>query len=527
MLWPSLVWSQLGVERGLPRHLVDDEEFRVSLEALLQQGSRIFSANWTPQDGGGRPLGKGNGRALSDPSKPLTGVRAFNRLSGPDANSCAGCHNAPFGIAGGGGDFVTNVFVLGQRFDFATLDPKDMIPTSGSRDEAASAHNLQSFANFRASTGMLGSGYLEMLARQITAELQRQRDALALGQTCELTSKGISFGKLTRKKDGLWDTSQVQGLSRLSLLTATSQDPPTLIIRPWHQAGNVISLREFSNNAFNQHHGIQSTERFGLDTDLDGDGVKNEMTRADVTAVTVWQATLQVPGRVIPRDPEIEKAVWNGERLFTKIGCAGCHIPQLPLDRRGWIYEEPGPYNPPSNLRKGDAPDLRVDLTSDRLPGPRLKPDRSQPGVVWVPAYTDLKLHDITSGPDDFNAEPLDMNFGTWSVNFGKGNRKFLTKRLWGCANEPPYFHHGLFTTLREAVLAHSGEAVESREGFEHLSSYDRDSVIEFLKSLQVLPPGVKSLIVDEKFHPRDWPPTALVLSGLNTTEREISSERK
>ncbi len=501
------LFAQIGSERALPRHLTDDEEFRIPLEQLLQHGSKVFSANWTPEDGGGRPLAKGNGRGLSDPSRPLTGGRAFNRLSGPDANSCAGCHNAPHGIAGGGGDFVTNVFVLGQRFDFATLDPADNVPTRGSKDEKADSLSTQTFANFRATTGMFGAGYLEMLARQITADLQAIRDSLELGETKELVSKGIRFGKLTRRKDGMWDVSAVQGLSRLSLLTATSQDPPTLILRPWHQAGNVISLREFSNNAYNQHHGIQSTERFGLDVDHDGDGVKNELSRADVTAVTVWQATLQAPGRVIPRDAAVEKAVWNGEQLFEKIGCGGCHVPRLPLDKRGWIYEEPNPYNPSTNLRKGDAPDLRVDLTSERLPAPRLKPETLTPNVVMVPAYTDFKLHDITSGPDDYNAEPLDMNFGTWAVNFGKGNRKFLTKRLWGCANEPPYFHHGLYTTLREAVMGHAGEALESREAFARLAKEDRDAVIEFLKTLQVLPPGVKALVVDENYQPRTWPP--------------------
>ena len=128
--------------------------------------------------------------------------------------------------------------------------------------------------------------------------------------------------------------------------------------------------------------------------------------------------------------------------------------------------------------------------------------------MVHVPAYTDFKLHDITTGPDDFNAEPLDMNFGTWAVNFGKGNRKFLTKRLWGCANEPPYFHHGLFTTLREAVIAHSGEALESRQHFEGLTKYDKDSVIEFLKTLQVLPPGVTATVVDQDYKARAWPPS-------------------
>jgi hypothetical protein len=309
---------------------------------------------------------KGNGRHLSDPNQPLTGGRAFNRLSGPDANSCVGCHNLPF--HGGGGDFATNVFVLGQRFDFATLDPQDAVPTRGARDEVGKPLNAHTFANLRASTGMFGSGYLEMLARQMTADLQALRDTLRPGQSVALEAKGVSFGRLARRTDGTWDTTGVVGISRLSLLSTTSDMPPTLIIRPWHQVGNVISLREFTNNSLNQHHGIQSTERFGYDRDPDGDGVVNEITRADVTALTAYQATLQVPGRVIPRDPEVEAAVWRGEQLFEEIGCARCHIPRLPLTRRGWIYEEPGPYNPPGNLRQGDAATLRIDLSSWRLP---------------------------------------------------------------------------------------------------------------------------------------------------------------
>jgi cytochrome c peroxidase len=496
---------RLGEEKAVQRPLADDEEFGLSLEDLIAHGRRLFEANWTVQDGGGRPLMKGNGRHLSDPSKPLTGGRRFNRLSGPDANSCVGCHNVPF--QGGGGDFATNVFVLGQRFDFATLDAADDVPTRGARDEVGKPLNAQSFANSRASTGMFGSGYLEMIARQMTADLQALRDALRPGQSVDLESKGIRFGRLARRKDGTWDSSQVQGISRLSLLSTTSDMPPSLIIRPWHQAGNVISLREFTNNSLNQHHGIQSTERFGYDRDPDGDGVANEITRAGITALTVYQATLQVPGRVISTDPEVEQAVWRGEQLFEEIGCASCHVPKLPLTRRGWIYEEPGPYNPPGNLRQGDTATLRIDLSSWRLPQPRLPVEDGGEPVVWVPAYTDFKLHDITSGPEDFNAEPLDMNFGTWSVDFGKGNQKFLTKRLWGTANEPPYFHHGLFSTMREAILAHAGEALAIRKRFEQLPDHDRDCVIEFLKTLRVLPAGTTALVVDEAFRSRAWPP--------------------
>jgi hypothetical protein len=494
---------RIGRETAVPRHLADDQEFRIPLRELLDHGRLLFMANWTPEDGGGRPLTKGNGRPLSDPSQPLTGNRFFNRLSGPDANSCYGCHNTPYGIPGGGGDFVTNVFVLGQRFDFATLDPKDPVVTRGSHDENGEPLTVQSFANLRATTGMFGAGYLEMLARQITADLQAIRDTIRPGQSKALTSKGLSFGVLARSKDGLWDVSKVTGISRLSLLTATSADPPSLIIRLWHQAGNVVSLREFTNNAYNQHHGIQTTERFGVDTDPDGDGVKNEMTRADVTAVTLFQATMAVPGRVIPRDPEIEEAILTGEKCFAEIGCGTCHVPRLPLDKRGWIYEEPSPYNPPTNLRSGEAPAYRVDLNSPLLPQPRLSPDKD--GIVWVEAFTDFKLHDITDGSPS-GAEPLDMNFGPWSVKFGKGNSRFLTKRLWGAANEPPFFHHGLFTTLRESLLAHAGEALESRRRFQSLPVSQQDDVIEFLKSLQVLPVGTRGLTVDERFQPREWP---------------------
>ncbi|MDL1891249.1 thiol oxidoreductase, partial [Nitrospirales bacterium NOB] len=408
--WPPTI-AVVGREVAVNSHLCDDQEFHAALTGLLAAGRELFAANWTEQEGGGRPLAKGTGRHLSDPSVPLVGPRGFNRISAPDANSCGGCHNAPYGITGGGGDFVTNVFVLAQRFDEVTLDPADRLPTRGAVDESGDGVTLDMLANVRSSPGMFGSGYLEMLARQMTEELQEIRNAMRLGQTKDLVAKGIHFGRLTLTKDGLWDTSKVVGLPRLSLITTGRDHPPTLVIRPWHASANVVSIREFTNNAFNHHHGMQSTERFGVDTDPDGDGFKNELTRADITAVSIWQATLQVPGRVIPRDPVIEQAVLLGERTFEKIGCATCHIPRLPLDKQGWIYTEPNPYNLPGNLRTGETQDVTVDLSSDELPAPRLKPDAV--GTVWVEAYTDFKLHDICD--ERRGADPLDMNQNVWS----------------------------------------------------------------------------------------------------------------
>jgi hypothetical protein len=327
-----------------------------------------------------------------------------------------------------------------------------------------------------------------MLARQMTADLQAVRDATQPGGSGALISKGVSFGVIARRADGSWDVSKVEGLPALSLATTGPEPPPSLAIRPFHQAGKVISLREFTNNAFNQHHGMQSTERFGLDTDPDGDGVVNELTRADITAAVVFQVTLPVPVEVAPNDLRLQLAAARGRGQFSAIGCATCHIPTLPLDNQGWIYSEPNPYNLPGNLRVGEAPVFKIDLTSDALPGPRLKPDAS--GVVWVPEFTDLKLHDICTGPDDPNVEPLDMQAAPGSDAFFAGNSKFITRKLWGFANEPPFFHHGQFTTIRESILAHAGEALNSRTNFENLSANDQGAIIEFLKTLQVAPDG-------------------------------------
>ena len=165
------------------------------------------------------------------------------------------------------------------------------------------------------------------------------------------------------------------------------------------------------------------------------------------------------------------------------------------------------------------APALTVDLTSDSLPLPRLRPHGR---LVMVPAYTDLKLHDMhdpskPSLADDPECEPLDQNQPAGSTGFFAGNCKFITRKLWGFYNQGGAFmHHGKFTTAREAVEAHNGEAKPQRSAFDHLSDKQKEQLIEFLKSLQVLPPGSKSMVVDEHGNPKNWPPS----TGSSEDER-------
>jgi hypothetical protein len=516
--------SLVGREVAIPVHLQDGEEFTVSPKRLIQYGKQLFDARFTIQEGAGRPLSKGTGAPLSDHTSPLEFPRNFDRISSPDANACSGCHNVPF--SGGGGDRVTEVFVLAQRFDHLTFDPRDGITTRGAVDESGKLVTMENATNDRKTIGMNGSGYIEMLARQMTAELQAERDETWPGTGRRLIAKGVSFGSLIHNADGTWDTSRVQGLPAPSLSGAV----PSLVIRPLHQAGNIVSIRQFSNNAFNHHHGMQSEERFGLNTDPDGDGVTNELTVADMTAVAIYQATLPVPGRLIPDDPAIERANLVGEGIFESIGCSICHR-SLPLyensnpglpGKPGWIYFEPNPYNPATgpntpNLQLGSAdypisaPALTVDLTSEALPLPRLHASR---GVIVVPAYTDLKLHDISATSDpatDPECEPLDQNQPAGSTKFFAGNCKFITRKLWGFYNQGGAFmHHGKFTTIREAIEAHNGEALSQRLTFDSMPTELQNDLIEFLKSLQVLPLGSKSLVIDEYGKAKKWPPEGL-----------------
>jgi len=504
--------TQVGREVSIPAHLQDGDEFTTPLRRLIEYGSQLFSAKFTVQEGAGRPLTKGTGTPISDSSSPLVFPRNFSRLSAPDANACSGCHNTP--NVGGGGDRVTEVFVLGQRFDHLTFDHADGIPMRGALDESGKFVTMNDVANERKTIGMNGSGFIEMLARQMTADLEAIRDSTPPGGTRSLMSKGVYFGTIHRNPDGTWDTSHVQGISPVSLVSTGPNNPPTLAIAPLAQGSNVISLRQFTNNAMNQHHGMQSEERFGLNTEPDGDGVANELTVADVTAISVFQAVLSVPGQVVPRDTATERAVLRGQQLFDQVGCNTCHMDALPLTNHGWVYSEPGPYNPAGNLRPGPvnypltAPQLAVDLTNDELPQPRLHVVN---GVVMVPAYTDLKMHDISARSDpaiDPECEPLNQNYPAGSTEFFVGNCQFITRKLWGFYNQGgPFMHHGKFTTAREAVEAHNGEAIASRKAFDSLTAEQRDDIVEFLKSLQVLPAGSRSLVVDENGNPRPWPP--------------------
>ena len=71
----------------------------------------------------------------------------------------------------------------------------------------------------------------------------------------------------------------------------------------------------------------------------------------------------------------------------------------------------------------------------------------------------------------------------------GRVCREFVTEPLWGVGSTPPYGHDGRSINLREVILRHGGEALESRRAFERLGPVEQHAILAFLESLVLFGP--------------------------------------
>ncbi|MEC8945549.1 MAG: di-heme oxidoredictase family protein [Chloroflexota bacterium] len=433
---------------------IDQEDIlsnKLSVEEILRKGEILFLASFNSLDGAGRPETNGDFDSRERREIPDN----FNRISGPDANACSGCHNLP--KTGGGGDNVANVFVLSGELSFVEDMP------------------LSEVGNERNTLGMFGSGYVELLAREITDDLEQIRyDAFWKSKITkeiirvQLISKGIDFGFITVHPNGVVDTSETEGIDE------------DLIIKPFGQKGSMISLRQFTIFALNLHHGIQAAETYGFGKDPDKDGIPDELSVGDITALTLFQAALPAPSINYPESDQAKEAALLGENIFETIGCASCHIPKLPLESS--VFVEPNPYNPPRIYREeSGASPFSIDLI--KLDS-NANFETDSDGRIMIPVFTDFKRHDMGDQLDNEKVGQCERsNSGRC---FDIPSSQWLTKKLWGFASEPPFLHHGRATLISQAIEAHGGEAEESRVKFQNLAVGDQKAVVEFLKSLRI-----------------------------------------
>ena len=396
---------------------------------LFELGGQLFHYRFTHRDGFGDrdTVGKNTLRRVH------LGARG-----GPDAYTCAECHRR--GGPAGAGDSSDNAY----------LDGDGDRPDSGLERNPPPLH---------------GAGLIELLADEISADLERHRErAHALAKRSgkpaevELTSKGLSFGQLTVAVDGTVDVSRIDGVDR------------DLRVRPFGYKGHAARLLDVVEDELAIHHGMQSTRLvtggdklklgdFGGD-DPDGDGTTNEITDNQLAVLTFFIAMQEVPQIGMPERSDFMSMWPIGEARFRDLGCAGCHVPSLPLNNT--VYR----------INVGDSL-IEVDLAQHGA-APRV--DVGPDGVARVHLFSDLKRH--VMGP----------NLRESRSYRGVLASMFLTRPLWGLARSRPYLHDARAQTIDTAIEMHSGEAQAARDAYAKLPDQERGPLRIYLMSLTRAP---------------------------------------
>jgi cytochrome c peroxidase len=477
----ALLRSQVQVEDRTLQH-VDQAELNAlvaaghRLEAFLhafETGDEVFGTPFEARDGVGANVGRGQ-RFTRVPRADLFGLGEWmthtpTRASGPNGQACENCHNQP--AEDGAGGISGNV--IRDPFHTASI---------GSFIQRNAPH-------------LFAIGAVQRLAEEMTDALHATR-AAAQAHACQtgqsmtrkLEAKGIDFGRITVACSGTVDASAVEGVNA------------DLVVRPFQWKGSDISIRAFNRGAAHTELGMQPVEISGDDVDSDGDGVVNELSVGDITALTVYNAAQPRPttrvelaahGLSPPLSSEELAAIESGRKVFQAARCATCHVPRLTIANP--IFSEPSQnanYRDDvfpagqSPLARGVSPALAItfDLTQDQPDNHivdaagnvfrlgSLQKDAS--GNAIVELFGDLKRHDMGA----CLAESVD--------EVGTGASVFLTENLWGVGSTAPYLHDGRASTLREAILGHCGEADSSKKAFLGLSVRHQDELFAFLNNL-------------------------------------------
>jgi CxxC motif-containing protein (DUF1111 family) len=120
-----------------------------------------------------------------------------------------------------------------------------------------------------------------------------------------------------------------------------------------------------------------------------------------------------------------------GQKVFSAIGCANCHLPTLQTGR---------------------------------------SPIRQLNNATFHP-FSDFLLHDMGS-------------LGDGIAQAGAGQTEMRTAPLWGVRILTTFLHDGRATTLSQAILAHAGQGAAAAEAFSDLNAQQQAALIAFLNSL-------------------------------------------
>lgn len=450
---PSVVQASFRIEREWVT------QGCVTTTQLIDLGRALFLRRWTRAEGYGGPH-EVRGERFERPTKLQLGS-----YGGPDAGACVDCHWK--GGLAGGGDRVDNVYLTGDGERLDQHEPRNPL-------------------------ALWGSGWAELIAHEMSAELKRLRaDGLAQAQRegrtvqVKLSAKGTDFGQLTISPSGHVE-AQLEGID------------PDLTVKPFGWRGVFTTLRDFVEVSAHKHFTLQAEGllrapppelQLGLGLhgppdphDPDQDGVRRELTDGQLDALVSFLATLDAPLFEIPSEMQIREPIFVGEakviptpelslkwqagaQLFEELGCAGCHTPMMPLKDSQYPL-----------VHEGGETVLSLDLA---IHGAQPHPERDELGVYWVPVFSDFKRHHMGDRLKGLRSER------------GAPATHYLTRRLWGSAQTSPYLHTGNAITLEEVIYQHGGEGSEAEfasESYFELNEGQRASVRLFIMSLSRAP---------------------------------------
>lgn len=249
---------------------------------------------------------------------------------------------------------------------------------------------------------------------------------------------------------------------------------PTLYTNPGGGALALVSnagAQQFITAAGKDRGGSRNAKGISLD-DPDRDGYCEELTEGDMDMAEWYLLNHPSPAR-----GKITRDVIAGEKLFHKIGCASCHVPD-------WHLFEHNPRASDYTQRyDGDRRffDLQVAWNdkTERLEG-RLISLADRTGNLLIPrrkaytvrgVYSDFKYHDVGEAF-------YQMQFD------GSVIRQWRTTPLWGVGTTGPYGHDGASLDLDSVIRRHGGEALASSQAYKALTDEERKLVICFLQNL-------------------------------------------
>jgi Di-haem oxidoreductase, putative peroxidase len=542
------VHSAVGehVEQAALNGLPASEKFAEAFEV----GDELFATAFNALDGGGANVGRGQ-RYTRVPRADLRGTTEwFNhtpiRVTGPNAGGCFECHEKPF--EDGAGTAALNV----HRDPFRTGQIGQFI-------ERNTPH-------------IFAPGAIQRLAEEMTDALAADQGRL-VDDVCRnggtrsviLEAKGVNFGALSATRTSrtpcqvTYNTDAVRGVDFQPSVDNPAA-PVALIVRPFQWKGSVPFLRDFNRGAAHNELGMQAVEIVGDNVDGDFDGVANELTIGDMTALAVYMAAQPRPTTLLELnalgllEPALTNAqvgrIARGRQVFGEVGCASCHVQQLTLNTP--VFSEPSqnaayrdgaafPAGQPTVNVVDPRNPITFDLTRDQPDnivrnangGIRARlgsfTQRDSAGRTIVELYGDLRRHAM--GPR--LAEPVNEIAGddVTPIPVNPRNRHtpdtFLTENLWGVGSTAPYMHDGRATTLAEAIIEHAAsnndtasEARASRAAYLARSLPDKQALIAFLENLVLFK-------LEEEAAPAGATAALQSLTGLSSPRQQVKISPK